>query len=77
MSLVYLAALMAVSIALLGALAEAVWSVSRKPAWSEHRQTLSPVITTERRTLALPFVGVERRRASTADPHGDIEKLAA
>ena len=76
MSVVYLAALIALCMALLAALAEAVWSLSRKPAWSEPRRALSPVITMDRRTLALPFVGVDRRTT----PEGldsEVDKLAA
>ena len=76
MSVVYLVALIAVSMALLGALAEAVWSLSRNPAWSEPRRALTPVITMERRTQALPFVGVDRR-ATAMDPHSEVDKLAA
>ena len=76
MSVVYLVALIAVCTALLGALAEAVWSVSRKPAWSEPRRALSPVVTMDRRTRALPFVGVDRR-AHTVDTHSEVDRLAA
>jgi hypothetical protein len=77
LSVVYLVALIAVCMALFGALAEAVWSMSRKPAWSQPRLTLSPMITMERRTHLLPFVGKDRRRATTADPHSEVDKLAA
>jgi len=77
LSLVYLVALIAVSMALLGALVEAVRSVSRKPAWSQPRLALSPVIQIDRRTQRLPFVGVDRRRAAMADAHGEIDRLAA
>ena len=77
MSVVYLVALIAVCMALLGAFAEAVLLVSRKPAWSEARRALSPVITMERRTLALPFVGVDRRAPAAMDPHNEVDKLAA
>jgi hypothetical protein len=76
LSVVYLAALIAVCMAALGALAEAVWSLSRKPAWSAPRRALSPVITTERRTRALPFVGVDRR-TTTMGLHSEVDKLAA
>jgi len=77
LSLVYLVALIAVSVALLGALVEAVTSVSRKPAWSQPGHALSPVIQIERRTQRLPFVGVDRRGATVADAHGEIDRLAA
>jgi hypothetical protein len=77
LSLVYLVALIAVSMALLGALVEAVGSVSRKPAWSQPRPVLSPVIQVDRRTRRLPFVGVDRRRVVMADAHGEIDRLAA
>ena len=77
MSLVYLVALIAVSMALLGALVEAVGSVSRKPAWSQPRHALSPVIQIDRRTQSLPFVGVDRRLCATAAPHSEIDRLAA
>jgi hypothetical protein len=35
------------------------------------------VATVERRTQALPFVGVDRRQAFAVDPHAEVEKLAA
>jgi hypothetical protein len=77
LSHVYLVALTTVCITLLGALAEAVWSVSRKPVWSTQRHSLHAVATVERRTQALPFVGVDRRQAFAVDPHAEVEKLAA
>jgi hypothetical protein len=40
------------------------------------RRALSPVITTERRTQALPFVGVDRR-TTTMGLHSEVDKLAA
>jgi len=76
LSLVYLVALIAVSATLLAALAEAVWSVSRKPVWGQPANVLTLVRTVERRTQDLPFVGAERRRAAV-DPHTEVEKLAA
>ena len=76
MSVVYLVALIAVCMTLLGALAEAVWSVSRKPAWSEPLRALRPVITTERRTLALPYVGIDRRTPAM-ESRSEFDKLAA
>jgi hypothetical protein len=77
LSVVYLVALTAVSMALLGALIEAAWAVSRKPAWSQPNHALSRVITVERRAQTLPFVGVDRRRATAVDPHGEVDRLAA
>jgi hypothetical protein len=77
LSVVYLVALITVCMTLLGALAEAVWSVSRKPAWSQPRHALGPVIWIDRRTQALPFVGVDRRCATMIDRHGEIDRLAA
>jgi hypothetical protein len=72
-----LVALIAVSMALLGAFVEAVGSVSRKPAWSQPRPALGPVFQIDRRTQRLPFVGVDRRRVVMADPRGEIDRLAA
>ena len=77
MSVVYLVALMAVCMTLLGALVEAVWSLSRKPAWNQPRHVLGPVISLDRRTQALPFVGVDRRRTTMIDPHSELDRLAA
>ena len=77
MSLVYLVALIAVSMALLGALVEAVGSVSRKPAWCQPRPALSPASQIDRRTQRLPFVGVDRRRVAVAVPQSEIDRLAA
>ena len=76
MSLIYLAALIAVSAAVITGLAEALWSVSQRPAWSQPTRALTLVRPQERRTQNLPFVGVERRRVA-ADPHAHVEKLAA
>jgi hypothetical protein len=77
LSVIYLVALTAVSMALLGALIEAAWAVSRKPVWSQPNHALRRVITMERRTLTLPYVGVDRRGATAADPHGEVDRLAA
>ena len=76
MSFVYLVALIAVAMAVLGALVEAVWSVSRKPVWGEARRTLSLVSTVERRTQSMPFVGSERR-ADATDSQLQSERIAA
>lgn len=77
MSLIYSAALIGVSLALLAGLVEAVWSISRKPRWGETRHSLSLVATTERRTQSMPFVGHDRRRDATADSTYEAEKLVA
>jgi len=76
LSLIYLIALIGVSLALLGALAESVWSVSRKPAWSQPRHAFSVVTTVERRAQALPFVGADRRHAAPMH-QVEAEKIAA
>ena len=62
MSFVYLVALIAVSTALIGALAEAVLALSRKPVWAESSRKPGLVVSQDRRTQSLPFVGAERRR---------------
>jgi hypothetical protein len=72
----YLIALGAVSLALLGALFEAVASVSRKPKWATLRPGLRLVHTSERRSHALPFVGAERRSAGE-DTDDAAERKAA
>ncbi|HET7524782.1 MAG TPA: hypothetical protein VFK10_02465 [Burkholderiaceae bacterium] len=76
MSLIYLLALIAVSAALLAGFAEAVWSLSRKPAWDSSARALTLVRTVDRRAQQLPFVGAERRRAAV-NPRSEVEKLAA
>ena len=76
LSFIYLIALIGVSLALFCALAEAIWSVSRKPAWNQPRHALSVVTTWDRRSQALPFVGVDRRHAAPAD-QVKAEKIAA
>ena len=76
MSLIYLIALIAVSTALLAGLAEAVWSVSRTPAWGQPARMLGLVVTMDRREQSVPFVGADRRRA-TVDPHTEVERIAA
>ena len=78
MSTIYLIALTGVSLALLGALAESVWSLTRKPVWSEPRQFLRAVTTVDRRLHLLPYIGVERRRtAAQTQAKAAVEKLAA
>jgi hypothetical protein len=78
LSTIYLIALTGVSLALLGALAESVWSLTRNPVWSEPRQFLRAVTTMDRRQHPLPYVGVERRRAAAqAQAKAAVEKLAA
>ena len=76
LSVVYLVALIGVSVALLGALADTVWSLSRKPAWRAPRHGLSAVVTLERRAQALPFVGADRR-TEAKDSHSEVDRLAA
>jgi hypothetical protein len=65
LSIVYLMALTAVCVVILGVMWEAVVAVTRKPVWSEARMpTLRLVVSSDRRTEALDFVGAERRRES-------------
>ena len=77
LSLIYLAALIAVSLALLGALVEAVWAVTRKPVWGEPRRTLAVITTMERRTQSMPFIGTERRHAAGPEERADKGRIAA
>jgi len=76
LSLIYVVALIAVALALLAGLAEAIWSVSRKPSWGEPARELTLVETVERRKQNLPFVGRERRRAAV-EPQTEVDKVAA
>jgi hypothetical protein len=76
LSQIYLVALIVVALALLAGLAEAIWSVSRKPTWGEAAPELTLVETVERRQQNLPFVGRDRRRAAVkAQP--EVDKAAA
>jgi hypothetical protein len=77
LSVVYLIALIAVCLTLVAAAAEAVWSVSRKPVWTQSRQALHLVTTPERRSQDLPFVGTERRRAPAPDTQTAVDEIAA
>jgi hypothetical protein len=64
LSIVYLFALVAVCVVLLGVLLEAVVAVSRQPPWSMPSRSLTLLPSVDLREQALPFVGVERRRAT-------------
>ncbi len=80
MSYFYLFAMAGVALVLLTLIAEAIWSVSRKPRWGEGRVRLSIVETIDRRTQQLPFVGAERRRTTESAAHAADEsqdRLAA
>lgn len=72
----YLMALIAMAVALLAWIGEAVWSVSRKPAWDKPVRDLTLVTTVDRRQQNLPFVGRDRRRAAVK-PEAEVEKVAA
>ncbi len=80
MSLIYLALLAGVAIMILGALYEAIASVSRKPDWGSHRRPLLTVVpVTNSRAMDLPYVGSDRRAAGAAKPamHGEAQREAA
>ncbi len=62
MSTIYLIALAAVFVAILGALIEAVLSVSRPQAWPARRTILTLAPSDDRRVRDLPYAGQERRR---------------
>jgi hypothetical protein len=62
LSTLYLIALGAVSVAILGALVDAVLSVSRPKNWTVRRTILTAVDTTDRRVQDLPIVGRDRRQ---------------
>jgi hypothetical protein len=66
LSLIYLAALVAVAATILILSLDAVVSVSRKPVWHAPATRLTLVETVDRRTQQLPFVGVDRRRSKSA-----------
>lgn len=76
LSFAYLIASVAVCTALVGALAEAILTVSRKPVWAQPRRRLSAVTTRERRTQSLPFIGADRRRKAETEL-AEQDKLAA
>lgn len=64
MSIIYLASLVGVSIAILCLLGDALVSVSRRPRWqSSFSRTLVLVASNDRREHGMPFVGADRRRA--------------
>jgi len=75
LSVAYLVALAAVCTAVIGALAEAVLAVSRRPVWAESRPRFSLADAEDRRRQSLPFVGADRRRKTAAQ--AQREKLAA
>ena len=69
MSIIYVALLIGVSVAILGALFEAMAAVTRKPHWHKRPQpqvTLVPTVNS--RTMDLPYVGADRRGDSRAMP---------
>ena len=71
-SAVYLVALVGVAVSILWLAIDAVISVSRKPRWETFApRTLMLVHTEERRTQAMPFVGVDRRKAPSEDSEED------
>ena len=76
LSQIYLVALIMVALALLAGLADAIWSVSRRPTWGVPAPELTLVETVERRQQNLPFVGRDRRRAAVkAQP--EVDEAAA
>jgi hypothetical protein len=66
LSLIYLAALLAVAASILALAFDAVVSVSRKPQWHLAPERLVLVETIDRRTQQLPFVGTDRRQGTAA-----------
>lgn len=64
LSTLYLIALGAVCVAILGALIEAVLSVSGPKAWPARRPVLTLASSVDRRVHELQFVGEDRRRGS-------------
>jgi hypothetical protein len=67
LSTLYVMALVAVFVALIALIADAVVSVSRQPHWTlVQRPRLTVVPTVDARQQDMPFVGRERRRAGTA-----------
>jgi hypothetical protein len=78
LSLIYLALLAGVAIMILGALYEAIASVSRKPDWGSHRPLLTVVPVADSRAMDLPFVGSDRRVPAANTPiHPDAQRDAA
>ena len=74
MSLIYLAALVAVAGTILALALDAVVSVSRKPSWQVATGRLALVETVDRRSHQLPFVGVDRRRGEDAAEAPESER---
>lgn len=67
MSTLYLLALCGVGFMLLAAVVEALLAVSRKPDWTVKPRRLRLVQAVDRRTQAVPYLGVERRGSQFQD----------
>lgn len=76
MSTLYLLALAAVGVAILGSLIEAVLSVSRPRAWPARRPILMLAAPVDRRVRDLPFVGADRRRQVESE-HTETQRRIA
>lgn len=80
MSLIYLVLLVGVATMILGALYEAIASVSRKPDWGSHRRPLLTVVpVSDSRAMDLPYVGTDRRLPAAANTplRADAQRDAA
>ena len=76
LSTLYLIALGAVCVAILGALIEAVLSVSGPKAWPARRPILTLASSVDRRVREVPFVGADRR--GSAEPSvSEQQRLSA
>lgn len=78
MATIYLIVLGGVCVALLASLVEVVLSLSRQPDWAVPQARLTLVETEDRRHLALPFVGAERRQPPAGlEAEAEAERLRA
>jgi hypothetical protein len=71
MSILFSVAIVLFSIVMFAVILDAVVSVSRKPIWVLESRKVVPLTVidgVDRREVQLPFVGVQRRQTSTAEP---------
>jgi len=75
MSILYLATLIGVALAVLFVVAESIRDVTRKPRWHVSRVRLEVVQGLQRRHQNLPFVGADRREVVAKDV--EVDRQAA
>jgi len=69
MEILYGVLMFGVALMLLAGLVEGALAVSKKPVWQSARfpVLVTAVVTVDRRTHQLPFVGVDRRKLATSE----------